>query len=137
VVSNVRRWLAPATVLPTSVQFVLVTHAESDFVDRLERSDPAVIVGHAAHRPLLERLRAAVDVDHLVLTDRADYGPDPPSHPQADDVDWLPDILDGAGEPPPVTPVPGDLHTLLFTGGTTGRPKGCRLTHRNPVANVE
>jgi long-chain acyl-CoA synthetase len=137
VVSNVRRWLAPATVLPTSVQLVLATHAESDLVDRLERSDPAVIVGHAAHRPLLERLRAAVDVDHLVLTDRADYGPDPPSHPQADDVDWLPDILDGAGEPPPVTPVPGDLHTLLFTGGTTGRPKGCRLTHRNPVANVE
>jgi long-chain acyl-CoA synthetase len=28
-----------------------------------------------------------------------------------------------------------DVHTLLFTGGTTGLPKGCQLTHRNLVAN--
>ena len=28
-----------------------------------------------------------------------------------------------------------DLETLLFTGGTTGIPKGCMLTHRNIYAN--
>jgi len=32
---------------------------------------------------------------------------------------------------------PGDLASLVYTSGTTGRPKGVRLTHRNFVANVE
>ncbi len=145
-----------ATVLPTSVQFVLATHAISraggvhvpndfldavgDLVDRIERSDPAVIVGHAAHRDLLERLRAAADVDHLVLTDLDDYSPDPPTHDDAGtdvEVEWLPAVIDEAGDPDPVALDPDDTHTLLFTGGTTGHPKGCRLTHRNLVANVE
>ena len=29
-----------------------------------------------------------------------------------------------------------DLATLVYTSGTTGRPKGCELTHRNFVWNV-
>jgi long-chain acyl-CoA synthetase len=32
---------------------------------------------------------------------------------------------------------PTDLATLVYTSGTTGRPKGVRLTHRNVKANVE
>jgi long-chain acyl-CoA synthetase len=59
--------------------------------------------------------------------------------------------LGGAGEPPahalerriaaaaPAEPHPShedDDALLLFTGGTTGRAKGVRLTHRNIVANA-
>jgi long-chain acyl-CoA synthetase len=32
---------------------------------------------------------------------------------------------------------PGDLASLVYTSGTTGRPKGVRLTHRNFKANVD
>jgi len=32
---------------------------------------------------------------------------------------------------------PADLASLVYTSGTTGQPKGVRLTHRNFVANVE
>ena len=39
-------------------------------------------------------------------------------------------------DPPPCTVKSGDLATLQYTGGTTGVPKGVRLSHRNLVANI-
>jgi long-chain acyl-CoA synthetase len=30
----------------------------------------------------------------------------------------------------------GDVHTLVYTSGTTGMPKGCEITHRNVLAQL-
>jgi acyl-CoA synthetase (AMP-forming)/AMP-acid ligase II len=38
--------------------------------------------------------------------------------------------------PEPELDATRDLETLLFTGGTTGLPKGCMLTHQNITANA-
>ncbi len=40
------------------------------------------------------------------------------------------------GDFEPVPVIPDDLAVLLYTGGTTGAPKGVMLSHRNLVANV-
>jgi long-chain acyl-CoA synthetase len=42
-----------------------------------------------------------------------------------------------AGGAPVAQPGPDDLAAIVYTSGTTGRPKGVMLTHRNVVANVK
>jgi long-chain acyl-CoA synthetase len=46
------------------------------------------------------------------------------------------EMLARARAPAPADPAPDDDALLIYTGGTTGRSKGVRLTHANIVANA-
>ncbi len=53
------------------------------------------------------------------------------------DTVWFRDFLrEGTGKPTPVASDPDDTAVLMYTGGTTGVPKGAQLTQRNLIANV-
>ncbi|MDT0158406.1 AMP-binding protein [Microbacterium sp. ARD32] len=69
--------------------------------------------------------RMGFDDDHLIVLDGAD------GHPN------LRDLL-GEGHPAPEVSFDPATHlaVLPYSSGTTGRPKGVMLTHRNLVANV-
>ncbi len=43
----------------------------------------------------------------------------------------LADLRTGSGRIEPVPAAPDDIHRLMYTSGTTGRPKGVMLTHAN------
>ncbi len=53
------------------------------------------------------------------------------------DTYWFQDIIAGAATTPaPVEIDQEQIATLIYTGGTTGVPKGAQLTHRNLVSNA-
>ena len=80
--------------------------------------------------PLLAGAEAAaaevgIDADHLIVMDGVD------GHPS------LKDLIMEQATPPEVSFDPAThLAVLPYSSGTTGRPKGVMLTHRNLVANV-
>lgn len=52
------------------------------------------------------------------------------------DTFWFQDLLEVRIKPSPVDVDPHSVSTLLYTGGTTGGPKGAQLTHHNLVSNA-
>ena len=90
-------------------------------------------------RTALETLILARIPDCLPLTSRIGFlltkQRSIPRVPDAADVTWWSQLLEARGAPPPAHRAdPGELAAILFSGGTTGHPKGIMLTHRNLIS---
>jgi long-chain acyl-CoA synthetase len=103
--------------------------------------------------PNVKQIRANTGLKHVIVTNIKDYFPgllkmlftlakekkgghrvDISNDPN---TVWFQDFLAQApATPQPVEIVPDDTAVLMYTGGTTGVPKGAQLTHKNVVANA-
>ena len=91
---------------------------------RLHRDEIAYILDHSAASVVLTDDEHATDVESLV-----GEVPTLKAAVLAPGADWS--RLTGAGPVALVDRAPTDAAWLFYTSGTTGRPKGATLTHRN------
>jgi fatty-acyl-CoA synthase len=107
---------------------------------RLVAADHEYILNHAGVRVVLvdPDYTAVVDeirdrlgtVEHWIVAADAPLG-------RAGWIDWEPWIADASAEPPPAIELgENDLVSINYTSGTTARPKGVMLTHRNCYINA-
>jgi long-chain acyl-CoA synthetase len=143
-----------ATLLPTSIQFIIAdagiskagaVHVPCSFLEPLDtlshkfkECSPKGLICLEENLPLAESLGEFMEVPNIIITRVDDYSDRPSSHEELPDAVWLTEAIAAASPQPPRVSIDPtrDLETLLFTGGTTGLPKGCMLTHRNVVANA-
>ncbi|MGB8643699.1 MAG: long-chain fatty acid--CoA ligase [Anaerolineae bacterium] len=135
-----------AYVVPTNPIYV-----PRELEHQLCDSDAGTLITLSQFYPRFQQVRAHTNVKNVIVTNVKEYFPpilktlftlalekkeghrvtlDSGDH-------WFQDLLKQATETPPQVEVkPEDTAILLYTGGTTGVPKGAELTHRNLVANA-
>lgn len=146
-----------ATLLPTSIQFVVADYAISraglvhipasslEPAEHLQRKFqeglPHALICLDEYLDVVENIIRKVPIQNIIVSKLADYSLNKPQTYEPlkiQNVRWMADLISTTPpHPPDVTfYVEKDLELILFTGGTTGLPKGCMLTHRNVYANA-
>lgn len=103
----------------------------AELAHQLTDSGAVAVVTWGAAAQALASVRDAVPA-RLVITIDADL-----ASTALSDALTLAQLREGQPTTPPAErPAPGDLAHLSYTGGTTGRSKGVRLTHAHVVTNT-
>jgi long-chain acyl-CoA synthetase len=142
------------SLLPTSVQYVVAdtaiskagaAHVPCSFLEprdtlshKFNESTPKAMICLDEHLETAGYLSELMEAPNIIVTKIDDYSDNIPSRSPLSIGQWYTEVIGQAKPVPPSIDFDpsNDLETLLFTGGTTGLPKGCMLTHRNIVANA-
>jgi long-chain acyl-CoA synthetase len=143
---GVRKGDRAALLMPNSAEFEIIfygglkagavitalnpSYKEEEVRYQIEDSGAKVLFVHTSLIPIIEKVRAHLPaLSEIVVTGEEN----PPSgYPGFDE--WLSANSTEPGDEPPIDPA-RDLAALPYSSGTTGRPKGVMLTHRNLVCN--
>ncbi len=144
---------AGGIVVPTNALYV-----PREIAHQVQDSGATFIVSLSLMYPRVKQVRDSLNVKKVIVAGIKDYFPPilkllfsllkenkPDMNGERHRVDiggeadtvWFQDFLrEGSGSPAPVTVDMEDTAVLMYTGGTTGVPKGAQLTHKNLIANV-
>lgn len=139
---------AGGIVVPTNPLYVA-----REVERQINDSGAVVAVALSLMYPNIRQVRAETSLQHVIVTNIKEYFPwllkglftlakeKKEGHRVDISTDantvWFQDFLKAApGNPQPVEVTPDDTAVLMYTGGTTGVPKGAQLTHKNIVANA-
>lgn len=143
--------------LPNCPQFVIATYGaleagaivvpcssaykEMELKYQVEDSGASVLITHEKLLPVASRAASETTIRHVIVTYAQDYLylSDVDKAPRVEGDRYIPMmrlLQEHEPKPSPVTINPKeDLAFLCYTGGTTGVPKGCMLTHFNCVVD--
>ena len=128
-------------------------YAAPEVEHQLQDSGAETMLCMSRFYPIVKQVRAKTALKRLIVTNIKEYFPpvlkllftlakekhdgDRQDISDAPNTYWLQDVLNKApAKPAPVEVKPGDTAVLLYTGGTTGVPKGAELSHSNIMANA-
>jgi len=128
-------------------------YAAPEVEHQLQDSGAETMLCMSRFYPIVKKVRAKTPLKRLIVTNIKEYFPpvlkllftlakekhdgDRQDISDAPNTYWLQDVLNKApAKPAPVEVKPGDTAVLLYTGGTTGVPKGAELSHSNIMANA-
>jgi len=130
-------------------------YTERELAYQLKDSGASFIIGLDILVPRISAVREETNLKHVIVTRIADYLPFPKNlvYPfiqkrqynmvvkveKSEDTHIWKDIINETPENYESVAIDPeeDLALLQYTGGTTGKPKGVMLTHKNLVSNVQ
>ncbi len=146
-----------ATLLPTSIQFIIADYAISraglvhipcsslepadHLLHKFKEGTPSALICLDEYLDVVKNILKKIQIKNIIVAKLADYSLNKPkSHEplEIQNAHWMAELISRTAPDPPDVKfnVEKDLELILFTGGTTGLPKGCMLTHRNVYANT-
>jgi long-chain acyl-CoA synthetase len=128
-------------------------YAAPEVEHQLKDSGAETMLAMSRFYPIVKEVRAKTQLKNLVLTNIKEYFPpalrllftlakekhegDRQDIAGVPNTFWFQELMARAPvKPTPVEVKPSDMAVLLYTGGTTGVPKGAELTHANIMANA-
>ena len=116
--------VAPFIVVPVNFRL-----APPEITRILQDSTPRALIFEAQYSAVVDSLRQQLpSIDHYVM-----IGNSPPTWA----CSYEEFLAGGSEQSPPLRPEYSDIHAIMYTSGTTGRPKGAMITHASMVSMSE